>query len=231
MTRRIRLESHLTDNPPARITITHAQKDSQSWQQYLQGADKRYADFSLEGVTEDHAEAGLQSDTWCTLAWINGELAGGMRMHVAARLPILDELNGYINPRGLALLIQARQADGVVHCGGLWVSQQFSGYLHLASDLARSHLVLVRLAGARWSIGTSAEHTLEAWSSLGYRAEPSIPPFPYPDDRYQTRVVWADMWRLHDVAESLDAWADCEASRIDALGPGHNATITPFRRT
>jgi len=151
-------------------------------------------------------------------------------MHVAQHLPILDELKGHVNSKYLAPLIRGRQVDGVVHCGGLWVNKKFRGYPNLTADLARSHLVMVRLVGARWSVGTSAEHTLDAWSSLGYRVDPSIPPFPYPDDRYQTRVVWCDTRVLHDAESGLRDWMASQAECLSTTAPQDSLSIAPFRR-
>ena len=230
MTGRVHFWSRQTDIPPARITIIRSHKDTRLWRDYLKGADARYAEYDLKGVTEDHVDAGENSDTWCTLAWLDGELAGGMRMHVAQHLPILDELKGHVNLKYLAPLIRGRQADGVVHCGGLWVNKKFRGYPNLTADLARSHLVMVRLVRARWSVGTSAEHTLDAWSSLGYRVDPSIPPFPYPADRYLTRVLWCDTRALHGAETGLRAWMTSQADCLSATAQPENAAIAPFRR-
>jgi len=228
MTRGIHFASRKTDVPPARITIARREREPALWEAYLRGADARYADFGLEGVTEDHTDAGQRSDTWFTLAWLDGKIAGGMRMHAATRLPLLDELSGHVNEHYLASVIRGRQADGVVHCGGLWVNKAFRRYPNLTADLARSHLVLVQLVGARWSVGTSAEHTLGAWSSLGYREDPSIRPFPYPDERYRTRVLWCDMRSEEAFDPGLRSWMISEADRISS-GSLTQATITPRR--
>lgn len=213
-----------TDAPHAMMTVGNARQSPDAWRQYLSGADARYADYALARVGADHAEAGQMSDTWFTLAWIDGRLAGGMRMHRARTLPIIAELRDCVAPDALEAAIAERRPAGVVHCGGLWVDRAFKGAANLSADLANSHLALARMAGARWSIGTSAEHTLAAWAGLGYQADERFEAFAYPNPRYRTRIVWCDLDRLDSTTPGLGTWAAAQGARLRDGA----TTILPF---
>ena len=60
--------------------------------------------------------------------------------------------------------------------------------------IARSGFHAMALIGIDFCMATSAAHILEQWRSSGGVVAP-IPATPYPDERYQTKMMW---WDRHD---------------------------------
>jgi hypothetical protein len=70
----------------------------------------------------------------------------------------------------------------------------------LTQALARSGFHAMALMDLQFCMATSAPHVLNRWRSSGGVVAP-IPPTPYPDDRYQTRMMWWDRRTFANHAE------------------------------
>lgn len=62
----------------------------------------------------------------------------------------------------------------------------------LTPILARMPLHATLVLGAKFAMATAADHVLDRWRSSGGVVSTRIPPTPYPDERYRTRIMWWD---------------------------------------
>lgn len=221
---------HPEAGPAVEVQLIHADHCPRLWRAYPEGADTRYRDYHIGELTEEHRAAGIRTETWCTLASINDQVVGGMRLHRTApeALPLFDELAQF-DLSALRQRVEERAPEGTVHCGGLWVARAFRGYPNLTADIACSHLALVHMLGARWSLGSTAQHLTDAWASIGYFPDPDLPVYPYPDERYQTQVVWCDATRLDENQPGLGQWAAQQVEGVPLRKSGVLTTLRPFR--
>jgi hypothetical protein len=60
----------------------------------------------------------------------------------------------------------------------------------LTGVLARFPLHSTMLLNSQFAMATSAAHVLATWRTSGGVVASKIPPTPYPDERYQTEMMW-----------------------------------------
>lgn len=213
---------------PWEVTVYSTTHEPDRWRAHRQAADRSYASRRLEVVRRDHDLASCYSPTFFIEAMLDGTPVGGAHMHLPNQLgplPILEELVGHVDSRQLAALIRSLTAEGIVHCAGLWIDSQLRNN-GLAGDLSRAFIPMIVAAQARWYIATSHQYILDAWCSLGWQPVPAFPPFPYPDERYQTCVILGDVCRW---PADLRAWAQQQAAGATLNGAGPRLTIQPMR--
>lgn len=115
---------------------------------------------------------------------------GGMRAHLRgpdAPLPVEQAL-GAMCPIGQAI---SRAPDPLVELCGTWVDAAYRG-TDLAVALTGAALAVTRSLGAARIVGCAHQHVLGLYRRFGAVVDPSLGVHPYPDERYQTCVFWAD---------------------------------------
>ena len=123
----------------------------------------------------------------------------------------MQELGGHPQLREVRALIDQRTPSGLVEVKGAWIA----GGAHLPglSDvLARCHVHAMDWFGARYAMCSAAEERARRWSSTGGRVQEGLASITYPDERYQTVLMWWD--RAHVEERSTSAqWARIVAER------------------
>jgi hypothetical protein len=100
-------------------------------------------------------------------------------------------------------MIEDRLPFGVVEAKGAWVSDSASRRGELVSALGRFATYSMDLLDVQFMLATAAAHVLDTWRSSGGVVADHIAPVPYPDDRYETRLMWWDRSGRRGRAESL----------------------------
>jgi hypothetical protein len=218
---------------PWTITVYSAVHERARWERYCRVANRSYAARGLQAIGEAQvididcyptyfAEATLTSGA------DGDEPIGGVRIHSPSpggRLPLLDELEGYTDIHILQDLVDKLRPQGISHSGGLWIDPAY-GRRGLAGDLARAYNAMIAAIQTRWYIGATHQYILDAWRPLGWHPIPTIPYFPYPDDRYQSCVLLGDRQTWPD---DLVTWASAQAGDATLDGPGARVTVRPMR--
>lgn len=133
----------------------------------------------------------------------DGQAHAGMRAHMrrpGEPLPVERAL-GALCPIDAAI---ARAPDPLVELCGTWVGPAFRG-AGLAAAVTAAALAAARALGARAIVGCSHQHVLPLYQRFGAVVDTSLGVHPYPDERYQTVVFWADPFACGDEQATVDA--------------------------
>lgn len=168
------------------------------WEQFLDGARESYARHDVLSALEyDQIRDGASTSMFTVAIDSSGQVVGGVRTQGPYRSPgqshAIAEWAGH---PGEALLwgdIEDRLAAGVIESKSGWVDAHSPVRSALSMALSRVVLHSTRLANVRYALGTAPQHALRMWESTGCRISSTIPAVPYPDDRYQTVVLWWDI--------------------------------------
>jgi hypothetical protein len=121
-------------------------------------------------------------------------LAAGVRLHLARPSPPLPMLAAWPEQR-LARWVEERRADGGLgEMSGLWAAREARG-LGLPRLLLQVGMALGGRLGLAHLCSFVPEHSRGFMLALGWEEQPELTPggaIPYPDARYQTRVMWLD---------------------------------------
>lgn len=181
---RTRIEAHTpTDRPDL-------------WQQYVDGLIDSYRQFGTESALDLESFASGRTTAFFFVALnIHEEVVGGTRIH--GPLTQVDEARALVelaaNPHGVATarqLISGWLPFRVIEMKGGWVHRATDHRRELADTISRCFLHAMRALNAEFAIGTGSTHVLRCWTSTGGRVIESIAPVPYPDSRYETRMMW-----------------------------------------
>jgi len=167
------------------------------WAEYVRGARDSYCKHGVERAL-DLESLRIPSETALFLAAIDdtGRMVAGVR----AKGPYgaADESHAVIEWRGrpglatVRKLIADRIPFGVVEVKTAWVNDDPARNRSLTNALARFPLHSALLLDAKFAMATSGEHVLARWRSSGGVVASQVPATPYPDERYQTTMMWWD---------------------------------------
>ncbi|MDX1874613.1 hypothetical protein SBI67_21045 [Mycolicibacterium sp. 120266] len=188
------------------------------WDDFVDGAMTSYRGHGAEcavdeGVLRDPAMTSL------FLAAIDpdGILVGGVR----AQGPYVDagqahavvEWAGQPGLAAVHKMIADRIPFGVVEIKTAWAGKHDRGRF-LTAALARMPLHATAILGAKFAMATAADHVLDRWRSSGGIVASRIPATPYPDARYQTKMMWWDRAEFTRSAEPQQISTILAESRI-----------------
>jgi len=200
-------------DPVAECTMVIAKPEAEPelFAQYHRGAVASYERF---GVTDalDTELACCADDT--ALFWaitdLDGRVVGGVR----AKGPLLrpDDAHAVLEWAGqpgeseVRAMIAERIPAGVVEMKSAWLDKEPGGSHHRAKMIARTGFHAMAVLGVNYCMATTAAHVLEQWRTSGGVVAP-IPATPYPDERYETKMMWWDMrtFTVHGQAEQVGA--------------------------
>jgi hypothetical protein len=187
------------------LVLTQPAVDRDLWQEYLRGAERSYRKHGVERAL-DVAAIRNGHDTvvfWAVLD-TSGRVVGGVR----ARGPLqsADDSHAVIEWAGQPGLAQVREMIaervpfGILEMKSAFVTDDPIHNGPVTKALARSGFHALALMDLQFCMATSAPYVLNRWRSSGGTVA-SIPATPYPDERYQTRMMWWDRRTFADHAE------------------------------
>ena len=190
------------------------------WERYLRGAAQAYTRHGCAAALDyDLVADGASTARFFAILGEERKVIGGLRVQhrfeTAAQSHALEEWAGQPGRRPLVEAIDARLDEGVVEVKTAWVDERSPIARDVAGQLSRLGLPIMELAGVGHMMATAADHVLKRWESGGGRVDESIPPTPFPDDRYRTQLMWWDRARLTDFT-TPDTWTRMRAE-ADAL--------------
>ncbi|MBJ7338246.1 hypothetical protein [Mycolicibacterium sp.] len=185
-------------DPASECTVTMAEPAAvpELFAEYHAGAVASYAKYGVSAAIDDDAER-CADDT--ALFWamtdVDGRIVGGVRTTGPLTSPedshAVVEWRDRPGESAVRGMLADRIPSGVIEIKAAWMHAEGARNPHRAKLHARSGFHLTTFFGVDYYMATSAAHTLERWRSTGGVVAP-IPATPYPDERYQTKMMWWD---------------------------------------
>jgi hypothetical protein len=187
------------------LVMSQPSIDRGLWLEYLQGAERSYRKHGVERALDVPAIRGGDDTVmfWATID-TSGRVIGGVR--AKGPLRAADDSHAVIEWAGrpglqeVRKMITDRLPFGILEMKSAFVTDDPDRSHSLTQALARSGFHAMALMDLQFCMATSAPHVLNRWRSSGGVVAP-IPPTPYPDNRYQTRMMWWDRRTFANHAE------------------------------
>ena len=178
------------------VLVTTPDADPQRWREYLAGALRSYRAYGVETVLDfEQMRDGRTSSLLFVVLSDEGETVGGIRVQGpytdAEESHAVAEWEGTPGQAAVRSMIEQRLQDGVVEMKAAWVADGWPARRELVACLSRTPIHAAAMLGARYAMGTAAEHSVAGWVSAG-AVVADVPPVAYPDERYRTSLVWID---------------------------------------
>jgi hypothetical protein len=98
--------------------------------------------------------------------------------------------------------IRARLVDGIIEIKAVWADHRALRHEALSALLARLFVHSLSLLNVRYAMCSAAIHALPRWQANGGVVSDQVPAVAYPDDRYQTVLMWWDRETVFDLIPS-----------------------------
>ncbi len=202
----------LEDNPSwwdpdsgCTIVIARPKTEPTLWEDYVRGAEHSYRRHGVESALDvDALRRG--DDTLLFCAGVNqaGRVVGGLRAkgpyRSAEECHAIREWAGQPGESAVRKMVTDRIPFGVIEMKTAWVNSELDESGALTDTMARSSFHSMALLDINFIVATAASYVLNRWlSSGGVMAK--IPATPYPDHRYQTKMMW---WDRQTIAKNAD---------------------------
>lgn len=188
------------------------------WGEFIDGAMFSYREHGAErAIDESVLRDPAMTSLFLAALDPRGAVVGGVR----AQGPYTDaeqshavvEWAGQTGLTTVRKMIGDRIPFGVVEIKTAW-SAKFDHSRELTAALARMPLHATALLGAKFAMATAAAHVLDRWRSSGGIVVSRIPATPYPDARYQTKMMWWDRAEFTRTADPQQISTIISESRI-----------------
>ncbi|MBV8929702.1 MAG: hypothetical protein JO152_11320 [Mycobacteriaceae bacterium] len=184
------------------LVISQPSVDPDLWQLYLDGAQRSYRKHGVESVLDIDA---IRNGQDTVLFWAALDGAGQVLAGVRAKGPLRSaedshavvEWAGQPGEAAVRRQISDRLPFGVLEMKSAWITDDPRRNRGLTQAIARSGFHAMPLLGVQFCLATGATQVLERWQSSGGVLASAVPATPYPDERYQTRMMW---WDRHSFA-------------------------------
>ncbi|MDP9165845.1 MAG: hypothetical protein M3O32_07270 [Actinomycetota bacterium] len=185
-------------DPASECTVTMATPEAAPdlFAEYHEGAVASYARFGVgDALDSDTARCAADTVLFWTIADVDGRVVGGVRAKGPLGSPqdshAVVEWAGKAGEADVHDMIAERVPYGIVEMKAAWVDGGGLANRHRVKILARCGFTAIALLGLDFFMATSAAHVLDQWRSSGGVVAP-IPATPYPDGRYETKMMWWD---------------------------------------
>ncbi|MBP2453410.1 hypothetical protein [Mycolicibacterium lutetiense] len=179
------------------IVVARPPAERELWNEYVRGAESNYRKHGVEKALDPKAlRTGADTALFCVGINNSGRVVGGLRAKGPHRS--VEESHAIVEWSGQPALDSVRKmiADrlpfGVVEMKTAWVGDDPEQGRALTDLLARIPLHAMTLLDIQFAMATAAAYVLKRWLSSGGVLAAKIPATPYPDDRYQTKMMWWD---------------------------------------
>src|ERR1700712_1678375 len=167
------------------------------WSAYIDGARKSYRTHAVESAIEyGTVRDGRTTALFFALVETDGQVVGGLRVQGPLTHPdqahALREWDGRPGTEQIRAQIRQRLAEGVIEIKAVWVDHDAPQHSALTSALARAFIHAMDLLGVRHAMCTAAGHAMSRWMSGGGVVSVDVAAVPYPDERYETKLLWWD---------------------------------------
>jgi hypothetical protein len=181
------------------LVVSQPSADPDLWAEYSIGAHRSFRKHGVECALDlDALRSG--ADTIMFFAVIDD--AGRMVAGVRAKGPLRSaddshavvEWAGQPGQEAVRNMINDRVPFGVLEMKSAWATDEPDRNRCLTQAVARSAFHMMALFDNQFCMATAAAYALNRWRSSG-GVVAGIPATPYPDERYQTKMMW---WNRRD---------------------------------
>ncbi|MEU0496209.1 hypothetical protein [Mycobacterium sp. NPDC006124] len=178
------------------VTIAEPAAAPDLFAEYHRGAVTSYAKFGVsDAIDADTERCAADTALFWVMTDVDGRVIGGVRTRGVLTEPedshAVVEWAGQPGESDVRIMLAQRIPSGVIEMKAAWMDGDGARNRHRAKLHARSGFHLTAVLGVDYYMATSAAHTLERWRSTGGVVAP-IPATPYPDARYETKMMWWD---------------------------------------
>ncbi|GAA4471058.1 hypothetical protein GCM10023094_01040 [Rhodococcus olei] len=180
-----------------RFVAARPEEEPELWSAYLDGAREGYHRYGADKALEfDRTRDGSSTSLFFAAIAPDGSVVGGLRAQGpyenVDQAHAVVEWSGQRGEAQVRTMIADRIPFGVVEMKAAWVAVGAPNRGELTRSLGRYGCCTLELLDVQFLLATAAEHVLELWKSSGGEVAERIPPTPYPDERYRTRMMWWD---------------------------------------
>lgn len=167
------------------------------WDQYLAGAHRSYLRHGVQAALDiDSIRKGTDTILFFAALDLSGRMVAGVR----AKGPLIDaddshavvEWEGRPGLAAVRKMINDRAPFGVLEMKSAWVTDNPERRRSLTKVIARSGFHAMALTDIQFCMATAGAHVLDHWCTSGGVVAAHIPATPYPDERYETKMMWWD---------------------------------------
>ena len=167
------------------------------WAAYLAGAVRSYRKHGVESALDmDALRTGSDTALFFAAVEQDGRIAAGVRakgpLRSAQDSHALVEWAGRPGPETVRKMIDDRVPFGILEMKSAWVDDAHPRGRALTNAIARSGFHAMALLDLQFCMATAGTYILQRWKSSGGVVASQIPPTPYPDERYETSMMWWD---------------------------------------
>jgi hypothetical protein len=178
------------------LVVSQPSADPDLWGQYSAGAHRSYTKHGVEcALDTDALRSGADTLVYFAIIDDAGQMVAGVRgigpLRSADDSHALVEWAGQPAQQAVRDMINVRVPFGVVEMKSAWVIDEGDQDRRLAHTLARSAAHVTALLDVQFCMATAAAYALNRWRSSG-GVVAGIPAAPYPNERYQTKMMWWD---------------------------------------
>ncbi len=201
------------------LVLSTPAAEPELWDDFIEGALRSYRKHGVERAIDP----GTLVDPVATslfLAAVDdaGQVVGGVRAQgpyrEAEESHAIVEWAGQTSLPLVRKMIEDRLPFGVVEIKTAWSDDRFPHSRALTPVLARMPLHATFILGAKFAMATAAAHVLDKWRSSGGVVATRIPATPYPDERYETKMMWWDQAEFTRTAEPQQITATRAENRV-----------------
>lgn len=177
----------------------------QLWQKYLEGARETYRRHGVEYALDyEGVRNGASTALFVAALETDGRIIGGLRVQgpyaQATQASAIQEWAERDGAEELRRQLAVRLDDGVIEIKAAWVDPDIDCHHEISDALARVFVHSLNVMRVRYAFCTAATHAIPRWQSTGGVVSTEVAPVAYPDERYQTRLMW---WDRQSMFESI----------------------------
>ncbi|WP_245233893.1 hypothetical protein [Mycobacterium sp. PS03-16] len=218
------------------IVLASPASEPELWADYVRGAQLSYQKHGVERALDITARRTDSTALFCVGLNDAGAVVGGVRAKgpytAVDECHAVEEWNGQTGLDAVRKMVGDRLPFGVVEIKSAWVTDHPEQSRALTDVLARFPLHSLALLDSQFAVATAAAYVLNRWLSSGGVLAAKIPATPYPDARYQTKMMWWDRRTFANHADpkqlsTIFAEARVIAARQDGMSELASAGATP----
>ncbi len=181
------------------LVVSQPSADPDLWAEYSTGAHRSYRKHGVECALDlDALRNGADTIMFFAVLDDAGQMVAGVRakgpLRSADDSHAVVEWAGQPGEQAVRNMINDRVPFGVLEMKSAWATDDTDRSPGLTSAVARSAFHMMALLDVQFCMATAAAYALNRWRSSG-GVVAGIPATPYPDKRYQTKMMW---WNRRD---------------------------------
>ncbi|MGA7055321.1 MAG: hypothetical protein WBZ37_29475 [Mycobacterium sp.] len=181
------------------LVISQPSTDRDLWAEYAAGAQRNYSKHGVECTLDvDALRTGADTVMFCVVIDRAGKIVAGVRakgpLRSAEDSHAVVEWAGQPGQAAVRDMINDRVPFGILEFKSAWATDDPDRSPGITTAMARIAFPMMAVLDVQFCMATAATYALNRWRSSG-GVLAGIPATPYPDERYQTKMMW---WNRSD---------------------------------